>query len=222
MGMPWLETLHSQMQTWEPWRGVLPPEVLSAFLAQGQVVRYRLGQELLLFDRPLTHLAWVISGTVRWLGTQPPLDTPITLQLGGEGSALGLAVWVSGTPCEWVVAKEETVVWQLQVTAWEEWVEHYPALAAPYQYRCSIPEAYQVLAADPPLQEESLLVWAQQAPTQAKVVIQAQLPQDETIVSSQADQDAGWVFLPPGGKLPNRLPHPPHRIGWPWCPMPKH
>ena len=179
MGVPWIETLQSHIGTWEPWGGVLPPEILSEFLAQGQVVRYRFGQDLLLPDRPLTHLAWVISGTVRWLGTQPPLETPVTLQLGGEGSAVGLAVWVSGTPCEWVVAREETAVWRLQVTAWEEWVERYPALAAPYQHCCSIPEAYQVLAADPPLQEESLLVWAQQAPTQAKVLTQAQPPQDE-------------------------------------------
>ncbi len=177
--MEWIEPIAAQLQTWEPWVGVVPEATLREMVAQGRVVRYRIGHVLCSPEVELTHLTWVVAGAVRWLGTQPPLATPVTLQVGGPGSALGLASWVSGLPCEWVVAKEETVGWEVPLPLWELWVAEFPQLAKPYRESCSIPEAYHVLCNQPQPQDWPLLQWAQQAPGHVQVVAGETAPLDD-------------------------------------------
>jgi len=174
--MEWVEPLTAQLGAWEPWAGVVPEEQLRAWVSQGRVVRYRMGQEVLQPEGACTHLGWVVHGGVRWVGTQPPLGTPVTLAVGGKGCSIGTARWGSGLACEWVVAKEETVCWEIPLAEWETWVDAYPALGKRYREGCSVPEAYWVLSQQPQTQDWPLVSWAQQAPAVVRVWEQSEPP----------------------------------------------
>lgn len=82
----------------------LPAEALQALAQKCQMVRYRVGQPLLVREAMPTQVLIIYQGKVRLLGFDHRQQRPVSLQLVEAGEVLGWAGLVRGIPCETAIA----------------------------------------------------------------------------------------------------------------------
>ena len=95
----------------------LDQEALSTLFRDSFLVRYQPGELILRADELPQHLSLVISGKVRLLGNSPKTKEPITLDKRGSGQLMGWSSLLRGSPCEWVIASENTVILNIRSDA---------------------------------------------------------------------------------------------------------
>lgn len=126
----------------------LSERALTALAEQLQLIRYRMGQAMLVRDKMPAQLNIIYEGQARSLGYDPRTQRPVTLGLMQPGSVLGWIGLVRGVPCETAIASVETICLVLSAADFLALLEREPQLAAAFRSQCSLIEAFDLLGAE--------------------------------------------------------------------------
>ncbi|NJO73943.1 MAG: type I secretion system permease/ATPase [Leptolyngbyaceae cyanobacterium RM1_406_9] len=126
----------------------LPPFDLGVLASQFQLLRYRMGQAILVRDKMPAQVAILYQGQARSLAYDPRTQRPVTLELMQPGAILGWAGLVRGVPCETAIASIETICLTLSAANFLTLLEEQPIIAAYFQTQCHPVEAFDLLGAE--------------------------------------------------------------------------
>ncbi|HIK54104.1 MAG TPA: peptidase domain-containing ABC transporter [Synechococcales cyanobacterium M55_K2018_004] len=126
----------------------LPAAALARLANQAQLLRYRMGQAILVRDRLPAQVSIIYEGQARVLAYDPRTERPTTLARVGPGTMLGWVGLVRGEPCETAIASEESVCLTLNAVDLLALMQGEPAFAAALRNQCSLLEAFDLLGAE--------------------------------------------------------------------------
>jgi HlyB family type I secretion system ABC transporter len=177
----------------------LAPSVLSQLTEQLQLLRYRMGQAVVVRDKMPAQVSILYEGQVRLLAYDPRTQKPVTLALQQPGAVLGWVGLMRGVPCETAIASQETICLTLEAADFLALLEREPKLATAFRNQPPLIEIFDLLGTelhrqaigDVDLKEISL-----QAESQAVV---CNLPPGQTPIS-QLEQDRVWL-VSGGGEI---------------------
>jgi ATP-binding cassette subfamily B protein len=179
----------------------LAPDALARVAEQFQLLRYRMGQAILVRDRLPAQLTIIYEGQARFLAYDPRTQRPVTLERMQPGAVLGWVGLVRGVPCETAIASTEAICLVLSATDFVALLEREPKLAAAFNSQCALVEAFDLLGEELHRQangDADLKDLAIEA--QAEAVI-CNLPPGRTPLS-QLEADRLW-FVSGGGTVAN-------------------
>lgn len=133
--------------------GITPFDQLSAAAIQQlsqkfQLLRYRMGQAILVRETMPAQVAILYQGQARLLGYAPQAQAPITLQLLKPGEILGWASLARGIPCETAIASTEAICLTIPSSDFLALLDQEPLLTAVLSDRCTLIEAFDLLSAE--------------------------------------------------------------------------
>jgi len=108
--------------------------------------RYRMGQPILLKDKPLHQVSILYEGQVRYLGYDPGQKTNLPLELLQPGALIGWVNFVRGVACETAIASTEVVCLTFTYQEFAQLLNRVNTLKAIYQEQCSLVEVFDILA----------------------------------------------------------------------------
>lgn len=163
-----------------------------------QLLRYRMGQAVLVRDKLPAQVSILYEGQIRLLGYDPRTQRPITLQLLRPGAILGWIGLMRGVPCETAIASNETICLTLSAADFLALLDREPQLALEFRQQCPLIEIFDLLGAelhrqaigDADLKEVALRA-------EANAVV-CNLPPGRTPLS-QLEQDRIWLVS--GGEI---------------------
>lgn len=123
----------------------LEATVIQRLSEKFQLLRYRMGQVILVRETMPDKVAILYQGQARLLGYAPQAPAPETLQLLNPGEIFGWVSLVRGVPCETAIASKEAVCLTITATDFLELLELEPQFAAAFQNRCAIIEVFDLL-----------------------------------------------------------------------------
>ncbi|MBF2072461.1 MAG: peptidase domain-containing ABC transporter [Synechococcales cyanobacterium C42_A2020_086] len=126
----------------------LAPASLELVTEQFQLLRYRMGQAVLVRDRLPNQVSVLYQGQMRLLAYDPRTQKPITLSLLQPGAVVGWIGLVRGVPCETVIASSESICLTLSATDFLALLEREPVLAAEFRKQCPLIEVFDLLGAE--------------------------------------------------------------------------
>ncbi len=126
----------------------LPDTVLSRIANMAQLLRYRMGQPIVVRDTMPAQLSIIYQGQARLLAYDPRTDRPVTLEMVPAGQVLGWVSLVRGLPCETAIASVETICLTLPANEFLGLLAGEPAFAEGFRSRCSILEAFDLIGAE--------------------------------------------------------------------------
>lgn len=186
----------------------LPTATLAKLGGKLQLLRYRIGQAILVKEQMPAHISILYEGQARLLGYNPHTQMPVTLQLLKKGEILGWTSLLRGTPCETVIASTEAICLTLEATEFLDLLKKNPAFAQGFENRCSAIEIFELLSAELAQRADSKAVLLSSGVANIKeltfkVLKQAvvcTLPKGKT---SLKQLDPNLVWFVSGGKLKN-------------------
>ncbi|MBD1929384.1 peptidase domain-containing ABC transporter [Trichocoleus sp. FACHB-90] len=110
------------------------------------LLRYRMGQAILLREKMPAQVTILYEGQARLLGYDPYNQMAVTLQRLEPGEVLGWVGLIRGTPCETAIASTETLCLTLSAADFLALLKQHPHLAAAFQNRCSLIEVFDLLS----------------------------------------------------------------------------
>lgn len=133
--------------------GISPFEQLSSVAReklskQCQLLRYRMGQPILVREKMPAQVAIIFEGQARLLGYDPRSQTPVTLKLLQPGAIIGWVGLVRGVPCETVTASTETVCLTFNASDFLSLLDEEPSLATAFRSHCALVEIFELLGAE--------------------------------------------------------------------------
>ncbi len=126
----------------------LSSPALGKLSTQCQLLRYRMGQAIVVKERMPAQVAILFQGQARLLGYEPRRQAPITLKLLQPGEILGWVGLVRGVPCETAIASTEAVCLTLSAADFFSLLDRESALAAAFRSRCALVEVFDLLGAE--------------------------------------------------------------------------
>lgn len=84
----------------------LPETTLQKYSSQFRMLRYRMGQAIVVRDRLPGQLTILYEGSARLLGYDPRTKSPVTLKRLQPGDMLGWLGLVREVPCETAIASD--------------------------------------------------------------------------------------------------------------------
>lgn len=126
----------------------LPAESLERVTEQFQLLRYRIGQAVLVRDRLPNQVSILYQGQIRLLGYDPRTQKPVTLALLQPGAIIGWIGLIRSVPCETAIASRESICLTISATQFLELLQREPKLAEAFRNRCSPIEIYDLLGAE--------------------------------------------------------------------------
>lgn len=126
----------------------LSQDGLARVTEQFQLLRYRIGQAVLVRDRLPNQVSILYQGQIRLLGYDPRTQKPVTLALLQPGAIIGWIGLVRGVACETAIASLESICLTVSATEFLNLLQREPKLAEAFQNRCSIIELYDLLGAE--------------------------------------------------------------------------
>jgi ATP-binding cassette, subfamily B, bacterial HlyB/CyaB len=185
--------------------GVYPFDQLSSAVllklsTQGQLLRYRMGQAIVVKENMPTQVAILFEGQARFLGYDPRRQAPVTLKLLQPGEIIGWVGLVRGVPCETAIASSEAVCLTFNATVFLSLLNSESSFSAALRSRCSLVEVFDLLGAqlqrqadgETDLKELALQAWAN--------AVIYNLPRGRQM-SSQLDSNRVWFVS--GGAIAN-------------------
>lgn len=163
----------------------LSSTALSQLSTQCQLLRYRMGQAIVVREKFPDRIAILYQGQARLLGYEPHNNAPVTLKLLQPGEIIGWVGLVRGIPCETAIASTEAVCLHLSATDFLARVNSDPALSEAFRCTPALVEVFDLLGAE----------LARRA--------DGERPLKE--LSLQALEDATICNLPPGKHSSNQL-----------------
>jgi ATP-binding cassette subfamily B protein len=193
-------TVQEFLATVEPFNQ-LSPDASARVTEQFQLLRYRIGQAVLVRDRLPNQVSILYQGQIRLLGYDPRTQKPVTLELMQPGAIIGWVGLVRGTPCETAIASRESICLTISASEFLALLEREPKLAEYFQNRCSLIEIYDLLGAELHRQADGsadLKALALRAESQAVV---CNMPPGRT-PTNQLEPDRIWL-VSGGGTISN-------------------
>ncbi|NER94988.1 MAG: type I secretion system permease/ATPase [Symploca sp. SIO1B1] len=149
-----------------------------------QLLRYRMGQAIVVRENMPAQVSILYEGQARLLGYNPQRQAPVTLKLLQPGEILGWVSLVRQVPCETAIASTESVCITFNAADFLNLLNN-STLATAFRNRCALVEMFDLLAAE--LQR------------------QAQAEVDLKELASQAWSDALIYNLAAGKRLSGQL-----------------
>ncbi|MGF1536123.1 MAG: peptidase domain-containing ABC transporter [Elainellaceae cyanobacterium] len=190
----------------------LPQATLKRLSSQLKLLRYRMGQAIVVRDKMPANIAIIYEGQARLLAYDPRTEKPQTLQLLQPGAVLGWIGLVRGVPCETAIASTETICLTMPALDFLAVLQGEPALAQTFRHQVSLLEAFDLLGAEihrRAIGEADLKQIAMAGEAEAMV---EEVPSGQTTLNLNPDHL--W-FVSGGGTIANhsvgtRLPVSPH------------
>lgn len=113
-----------------------------------QLLRYRMGQAIVMREKMPAQVSILYEGQARLLGYEPQKQAPITLKLLQPGEILGWVSLVRGVPCETAIASTETICVTINAPEFYTLMEEEPTLATAFWSRCGLVEIFELLSAE--------------------------------------------------------------------------
>lgn len=113
-----------------------------------QLLRYRMGQAVLVRDKMPGQISILYEGQVRLLGYDPRTQRPVTLQLLQPGAILGWIGLLRGVPCETAIASSESICLTIAATDFLALLEREPPVALALRHQCPLIEVFDLLGAE--------------------------------------------------------------------------
>lgn len=126
----------------------LPTSELEKLIPKFEMLRYRMGQNVLVRDQMPAQISIIYEGQARLLSYDPNTQMPETLQLVKNGEILGWTSLLRGISCETVIASTETVCLTLRDTEFLALLRNSPAVGLCFENRCSAVEVFELLSAE--------------------------------------------------------------------------
>ncbi len=113
-----------------------------------QLLRYRMGQAIVMREKMPAQVSILYEGQARLLGYEPRQQAPITLKLLQPGEILGWVSLVRGVACETAIASTETICVTINAPEFYTLMEEEPTLATAFWSRCGLVEVFDLLSAE--------------------------------------------------------------------------
>ncbi len=126
----------------------LSSAALNKVSKQCQLLRYRMGQAIVVREKMPAQVAILFQGQARLLSYDPSRSAPITLKLLQPGEIIGWVGLVRGIPCETAIASTEAVCLNFSASDFFAWLDSEPAFSAAFRSRCSLVEIFDLLGAE--------------------------------------------------------------------------
>lgn len=183
----------------------LSAAALSRLSQQTQLLRYRMGQTIVMREKIPAVISIIFEGQARLLGYDPKSQMPITLKLLQRGDILGWVGLIRGVGCETAIASSETICITLKSTEFFTLLQQQKAFASYFHNRAELIEVFDLLAAE--LQsraDNELLLEATNSNSLKELAfkvhsqtIVVNLPED-----SQSELPSDRLWLVSGGTIP--------------------
>ncbi|NEU75451.1 type I secretion system permease/ATPase [Hassallia byssoidea VB512170] len=178
---------------------------LSKVSQQTQLLRYRMGQTIVMREKIPAVISIIFEGQARLLGYDPKSQMPITLKLLQRGDILGWVGLVRGVGCETAIASSETICLTIKSTEFLTLLQQEKAFASYFSNRAELIEVFDLLAAE--LQsraDNELLLEATHSNSLKELALKVH---SETIVvnlpqDSQNELPSDRLWLISGGTIP--------------------
>ncbi len=112
-----------------------------------QLLRYRMGQAIVVRENMPAQVSILYEGQARLLGYNPHRQAPITLKLLQPGEIIGWVSLVRQVPCETAIASIESVCITFNAADFLNLLNN-STLAQAFRTRCSLVEMFDLLAAE--------------------------------------------------------------------------
>lgn len=190
----------------------LGTDALQAVAAKCQLVRYRIGQAILVREKIPAYIGIIYQGQARLLGYDQRTQMPVSLELAGSGRILGACGLVRGIPCEIAIASTEVICITLPGEDFLDLIAAEPMFGDTFRNGCTLSEVFELLSVElqrradvnANLKELAILAW------QDAIVVN--LPKGKQAVA-HLDPNRVWLLssgsiadLPVGSRLsPNNF-----------------
>lgn len=196
----------------------LGTDALQAVAAKCQLVRYRVGQPILVREKIPAYIGIIYQGQARLLGYDQRTQLPVSLELAGAGRILGACGLVRGIPCEIAIASTEVICITLPGEDFLDLIATSPMFGDTFRNGCTLSEVFELLSVElqrradvnANLKELAISAW------QDAVVVN--LPKGKQAVA-HLDPNRVWLLssgsiadLPVGSRLPPNNLHQALRI----------
>jgi HlyB family type I secretion system ABC transporter len=179
----------------------LSSDSLERVTEQFQLLRYRIGQAVLVRDRLPNQVSILYQGQIRLLGYDPRTQKPVTLSLLQPGAILGWTGLVRGVPCETAIASRESICLTISAADFLNLLQREPKLAEAFHNRCSIIEIYDLLGAELHRQANGSADLKELALLAQSQAVVCNLPPGRT-PTNQLEPDRIWL-VSGGGSISN-------------------
>lgn len=126
----------------------LSSKAMERCLKSCKLLRYRMGQAIVVRDSLPAQIAIIYEGQARLLGQDPRSNTPRSLQLIEPGEILGWISLLRNKACETALASQETLCLNLPSQDFLDLINSEPDFAAGFRDRCSLIEVFDLLGAE--------------------------------------------------------------------------
>jgi ATP-binding cassette subfamily B protein len=136
---------------------------------QCQLLRYRMGQAIVMKEKMPNQVAILYEGQARLLAYEPRRPAPITLKLLQPGEIIGWVSLLRGVPCETAIASTEVVCLTINSTDFFALLDSEADFANAFRSHCALIELFDLLSAelerratgDANLKELTLQAWSE-------------------------------------------------------------
>lgn len=123
----------------------LPESTLTKVSRSVQLLRYRMGQAIVIREKMPAHVALLYEGRARLISYDPRTNVPETLKILRPGEMIGTTSLVRGVPCEAAIASTETICLTLESADFLDLLEREGVFREAFEDRCGLVEAYALL-----------------------------------------------------------------------------
>ncbi|MGF1604005.1 MAG: peptidase domain-containing ABC transporter [Thermosynechococcaceae cyanobacterium] len=124
----------------------LSSQGLERYLQNCNLLRYKMGQAIMVRNSLPPHVSIIYEGQVRLLGEDPRSKKPQSLKLLNPGEMLGWVSLIRAVPCETAIASQETLALNIPSQDFLNLLDAEPDFAN--GFGCSLIEVYELLGAE--------------------------------------------------------------------------
>ncbi len=126
----------------------LSDDALSQYLQRCQLLRYRMGQMILMRNSLPAQVSIIYEGQARLLGQDPRSNKPRSLKLLEPGAILGWVSLLRNVPCETAIASQETLCLNVPSQDFIDLLKAEPEFEAAFHDRRSLIELFDLLGTE--------------------------------------------------------------------------
>ncbi|WP_159786401.1 peptidase domain-containing ABC transporter [Sodalinema gerasimenkoae] len=207
----------------------LKPETRQQLAAKAQLLRYRIGQALLVREKMPAQISIIYQGQVRVLGYDSRNGHSTSLRLVGPGEVLGWISVVRDLPCETAMASSETICVSINVNDFRECLRQEKDFNRAVREHPSLIEVFELSSAELQRRADAtadLKTLCYDLWSEAQIV---DIPKGEHVDPTRLDSNLLWCVsrgelpdakvgdrLYPGRYKPMRLDSSLRLVGVPW------
>ncbi|HAA26798.1 MAG TPA: type I secretion system permease/ATPase [Cyanobacteria bacterium UBA8553] len=121
---------------------------LEKLSTQCQLLRYRMGQAIIVKEKMPAQVAIIYEGQARLLGYEPRRQAPVTLKLLQPGEIIGWVGLLRGVPCETAIASTESICLIFSASDFLSLLARETALSEAFRSTPALVEIFELLSAE--------------------------------------------------------------------------